>query len=179
MDDDVIDLTKYLDRSKAVSDIGPGTDSGIEPDGGASRGNFSVWGGDGDRSRFALPVWRSIYLVGGGRGGLAWEDREEAPGVLTPFFVLDLGAELARVEFGYELVADLETLEAPMVMESSTGIGIFLGTREGRHWYLVLDERSPTSEALQGGVREDLLFLAGECAGLLFYRELGLDKFET
>ncbi len=172
VDDDVIDLTKYLDRSKAVPDIGPG----IGPDGGASRGNFSVWGGDGDRSRFALPVWRSIYLVGGGRGGLVWEDLDETPGVLTPFFVLDLGAEPARSDFSYDLVAGLETVEAPTVMEGSTGVGIFLGTREGRQWYLVLDERAPTGEALQGGVREDLLFLAGECAGLLFYRELGLDK---
>ena len=170
MDDDVIDLTKYLDRSKAVSDIGLG------PDVGGSRGNFSVWGGDGDRSRFALPVWRSIYLVGGGRGGLVWEDLDQMPGMLTPFFVLDLGAEPARVDFGYDLVAGLETSEAPTVMERSTGIGIFLGTREGRQWYLVLDDRGPTGEALQGGVREDLLFLAGECAGLLFYRELGLDK---
>ncbi len=172
MDDDVIDLTKYLDRSNAVSDIGPDVGS----DEGGSRGNFSVWGGDGDRSRFALPVWRSIYLVGGGRGGLVWEDVHETPGVLTPFFVLDLGAEPARSDFSYDLVADLETSEAPTVMEASTGIGIFLGTREGRQWYLVLDERGPTDEALTGGVREDLLFLAGECAGLLFYRELGLDK---
>lgn len=168
MDDDVIDLTKYLDRSEAVS--GTGVDSG------GSRGSFSVWGGDGDRSRFALPVWRSIYLVGGGRGGLVWENVDEAPGVLTPFFVLDLAAEPARVEFGYDLVADLETSEAPTVMEGSTGIGIFLGMREGLQWFMVLDERAPPAEALQGGCREDLLFLAGECAGLLFYRELGLDK---
>lgn len=176
MDDDVIDLTKYLDRSKAVSDIGPGIDPGIGFDGGASRGNFSVWGGDGERSRFALPVWRSIYLVGGGRGGLVWEDPHETPAALKPFFVLDLGAETARIEFSYDLVADLETAEAPTVMEGSTGIGIFLGAREGRQWYLVLDDWAPTGEALQGGVREDLLFLAGECAGLLFHGELGLDK---
>ena len=171
MDDDVIDLTKYLDRSKAASDIG----AGIGPDGGGPRGSFSVWGGDGDRSRFALPVWRSIYLVGGGRGGLVWEDVDGAPGVLTSFFVLDLAAEPARVEFSYDLVADLETLEAPMVIEYSTGIGVFLGVWEGRRWYMVL-ERDATGEVLEGGSREDLLFLAGECAGLLFYRELGLDK---
>ncbi|GMR12487.1 MAG: hypothetical protein BMS9Abin29_0676 [Gemmatimonadota bacterium] len=168
MDDDVIDLTKYLDRSNAVSDIGVDADE--------SRGSFSVWGGDGDRSRFALPVWRSVYLVGGARGGLVWEDVDEAPGVLTSFFVLDLAAEPARVEFSYDLVADLETSEAPSVLENSTGIGIFLGVREGRKWYMVLDERGPNGEALQGGGREDLLFLAGECAGLLFYREIGLDK---
>ena len=135
-----------------------------------------MWGGDGDRSHFALPLWRSIYLVGGGRGGLVWENVDEAPGVLTPFFVLDLAAEPARVEFCYDLVADLETSEAPTVMEGTTGIGIFLGVREGVQWYMVLDERGPAAEALQGGSREDLLFLAGECAGLLFYRELGLDK---
>ena len=162
MDDDVIDLTKYLDLSEA----GSGDDAG------GARGSFSVSGGEGDRSRLALPVWRSIYLVGGGRGGLVWEDPDKAPGVLEPFFVLDLGAEPARVEFGYDVVKDLETSEAPKVVESPAGVAIFLGSREGRLWFLVLDERALAVEPVQGGVREDLLFLAGECAGLLFFGEL-------
>lgn len=166
MDDNVIDLTKYLNRDAADS-VGSSD---------ASRGNFSVWGGEGDQSRFALPLWRSIYLVGGGRGALVWEDPEGVPGVLTPFFVLDLGAEPARVEFAYDLVEGMETAEAPSVIEGDSGIGIYLGAREGRQWYLVLDDRTGMVGPLQGGVREDLLFLAGECAGLLFFRELGLDK---
>jgi len=57
VNDDVIDLTRYLARTPPDS----------EQEG--ARGNFSVWGGEGERSRFALPIWRSIYLVGGGRGG--------------------------------------------------------------------------------------------------------------
>ena len=167
MDDNVIDITKYLDRSEVDSDVGVNADG--------LRGNFSVWGGEGDRSRFALPLWRSIYLVGGGRGGLVWEESDVAPGVLMSFFVLDLGAEPARIEFGYDLVEGLETSEAPTVLEGPTGLGIFLGSREGRQWYMVLDERG-TEDPVQGGDREDLLFLAGECAGLLFFRGLGQDK---
>ncbi len=54
--DDVIDLTSYRDRNA------------VAPEAGSDRANFSVFGGDGDRSRFALPVWRLIYLV----GGLVW-----------------------------------------------------------------------------------------------------------
>ena len=167
VDDNVIDITKYLDRSQAESDIGA--------DASGSRGSFAVWGGEGDRSRFALPLWRSIYLVDGGRGGLVWEDLDGAPGVLTPFFVLDLGAEPARTEFGYDLVEGLETSEAPTVLEGPSGLGIFLGSREGRQWFMVLDERG-TEDPVQGGDREDLLFLAGECAGLLFFKGLGQDE---
>lgn len=165
MDDNVIDLTKYLERT---------ADTESAEGAGTARRNFSVWGGEGERSRFALPLWRSIYLVGGGRGGILWEDSENNPGYLVPFFVLDLSAEPARLEFSYDLVGGLDVSEAPSVLESDRGLGIYLGTREGRQWYLVVDERDAPTEVVEGSVREDLLFLSGECAGLLFFKELGL-----
>jgi hypothetical protein len=79
VNDDVIDLTRYLARTPPDS----------EQEG--ARGNFSVWGGEGERSRFALPIWRSIYLVGGGRGGggAVLEGEDAVPESL---FVLDLAA---------------------------------------------------------------------------------------
>ena len=157
--DDVIDLTKYLGRT--------GPEAAQE----GARGNFSVWGGDGERSRFALPIWRSIYLVGGGRGGLV-SVAQQGDSEPEPLFVLDLGAEPARTEFTLPMVeADIGG-DAPALLEEGDTVAVFLGERKGRNWFLVLDDRGEGHEAAAAGTREDLLFLAGECAGLLFFREL-------
>jgi len=157
--DDVIDLTKYLGRTPAEE----------APEG--ARGNFSVWGGDGERSRFALPIWRSIYLVGGGRGGLVAvaEEGDSAP---EPLFVLDLASEPARTDFTLPEVRSEIIGNAPMVLEGGATVAVFLGNRKGKNWFLILDDRGEAHEPVTAGTREDLLFLAGECAGLLFFREL-------
>ena len=159
MNDDVIDLTKYLARSPA----GAGQEG--------TRDNFSVWGGDGERSRFALPIWRSIYLVGGGRGGLVSmpEQGDSDPEAL---FVLDLAAEPARTEFQLPTVQGDIGGEAPTLLEEGDTVAVFLGSRKGKRWFLVLDDRGEAQESVTARTREDLLFLAGECAGLLFFREL-------
>ena len=44
-----------------------------------------------------------------------------------------------------------------------------LGEHEGRRWYLVVADTAEGS-GVEGRARDDLLFLAGECAGLLFFR---------
>ncbi len=56
MTDEIIDLTQYLNREPAEQ----------KP----SRGAFALWGADGERSRFALPLWRTIYLAQGERGSI-------------------------------------------------------------------------------------------------------------
>lgn len=161
MNDDIIDLTRYLARD---------TDSGAEPD---DRSFFSVWGGDGDRSRFALPLWRSIYLAAGRRAGLVWTEPGRF-GNPRSFFVLDLGSEPARTEFeALKVPDDGEELEAPRLIETPERILIHLGSRDGRDWFMVLEERDSTGP-VAGKTREDLMFLAGECAGLLF--KLGLHE---
>jgi hypothetical protein len=157
--DDIIDLTQYLGRTPA------------EGEHEVSRGNFSVWGGDGERSRFALPIWRSIYLVGGGRGGLV-AVAEEGDSEPEPLFVLDLAAEPARTDFTLPEVRGDIGGNAPAVLEDRDTVAVFLGSRRGQNWFLVLDDRGDISEPVTAGTREDLLFLAGECAGLLFFREL-------
>ena len=48
---------------------------------------------------------------------------------------------------------------------------VLLGEYQDRRWFFQVLGRS-TGEAVQGRDRETLLFLAGECAGLLFIREL-------
>ncbi len=157
-DDDVIDLTRYLDR-----DTPPGA-------AGAERASFSVFGGNGDRSRFALPVWRSIYLTGSRRGGLVWvphgsKNDPEAE------FVLDLGSDPARTEFSLPNAGAADSCDPPMLLEEADCVAVFLGTRDDNNWFLLLDDYGPQG-ATAGYARGDLLFLAGECAGLLFFREL-------
>ena len=157
-DDDVIDLTQYLKRDTQPRD------------GDIERASFSVFGGDGNRSRFALPIWRSIYLVGGRRGGLVWVSRGGAPDPNAEF-VLDLGSDPARTDFTLPNAGAADSSEAPAIFEETDSVAVFLGMREKKNWFLVLDDYGP-SGVVAGYDRRDLFFLAGECAGLLFFREL-------
>ena len=83
MSDEIIDLTQYLNRESKDEEL--------------SRGAFALWGADGERSRFALPLWRTIYLAQGERGSIVWRDSsgDDAP---QAFVVLDLGQDPARLE---------------------------------------------------------------------------------
>jgi len=139
--------------------------------------SFSVWGGDGERSRFALPIWRAIYLIGGERGGIVW--LPEDPGGFstpTPLFVLDLAAEPARTDFDGTLMARLVRGEPPDVEdEHPAGVAIYLGKDGSRRWFLVVSGGEGQARELVGKSREDLLFLAGECSGLLFHRDLAAE----
>lgn len=153
LDEGVIDIRKYL---KA----GPGY-------GGKS---FSVWGGDGERARFALPVWRSVFLMGGERGGIYYQQVEGGE-ECVPFFVLDLGQDTPRTSFSLPPDSGLLDEEPPTLLIKEHGeVVVFLGLEEGRRWFLeVVGGDSRGVE--EGKQREELLFLAGECAGLLFFRE--------
>lgn len=156
--DHVIDLREYL--------------KGKKPD---RRGTFSIWGGEGERSRFALPMWRAIYLARGDWGALLWGRDEHVPRKLTPFFVLDLKSEPARTAVDVALAEGLWSGEAPQLVEHASGpLTVLLGKQEGRRWFLAIagDDRDPV---VAPNVRDDLLFLAGECAGLLFHRDLAGD----
>ena len=138
---------------------------------------FSVWGGDGERSRFALPIWRAIYLIGGERGGIVWLPEDpEASSTPTPVFVLDLAAEPARTDFDATLMARLVRGEPPDVEdEHPAGVAIYLGKDGSRRWFLVVSGGDGQDRELVGKSREDLLFLAGECSGLLFHRDLAAE----
>jgi hypothetical protein len=162
-DDDVIDLASY--RGQAFPRTGR--------EGSPSR--FAVWGAEGKRSRFALPVWRAIHLVSGGRGGLVWTPQGRGSAgdaaVPEPLFVLDLASEPARTEFTPPSLEGLDATEPPTLLEQEGSVVVYLGNRDDRNWFLILDGRSQ-SEPLDSDAKEDLMFLAGECAGLLFFRQL-------
>ena len=156
MSDGIIDLTEYLrGRDEETEDVS----------------TFALWGAEGERSRFALPLWRTIYLSGGERGGILRTSLEE-PTELEPFVVLDLAQDPARTDFDLGLVQGLQGDEAPMVHDAAAdGLAVFLGFGANRLWSLMVEGREG-EEILDGRSREDILFMAGECAGLLFLREL-------
>lgn len=158
MSDEIIDLTRYLRR---------------ESEKGLPRGAMSLWGAEGERSRFALPLWRIIYLARAERGVIAWSAGVGSQP--TPFVALDLASEPARATVDRELPPVDEEHEASLHDLGADGIVVHLGWREGKLWSLIVDGGPERNEPLSHTAREDILFLAGECAGLLFLRDLGPD----
>ena len=157
MTDEIIDISRYLNREPA-SDL--------------PRGSMALWGADGERSRFALPLWRIIHLAQAERGMIVSCEPGEhhAP---EPFVVLDLGSDPARTQIDPEAMPRYGADEAPSLLDrESDGLAIFLGAGDGRVWALLVDGGDERAEPLSVTLREDVLFLAGECAGLLFLREL-------
>lgn len=154
--DRVIDIRRYLE----------------EVSGRQEPGAFAVWGAADRRPRFALPLWRAIFLMGGDWGGivsLPKSQREDSP---DPLFVLDLKQDPARTASSPEVLHLLAGKEAPALAVTDRGeLGVFLGEDESRLWFLQVAGASP-GRVPEGPERETLLFLAGECAGLIFFRSL-------
>jgi hypothetical protein len=157
MADEIIDLTRYLKRE-------PATD--------LPRGSMTLWGADGERSRFALPLWRIIHLSQGERGMILYAPVGR-PRDATPFVVLDLGADPARTDVDPGRLPRFSPEEGPSLLDlGAEGLAVFLGARAGAIWTLWVDGVAGRDVPLATPVREDVLFLAGECAGLLFLRDL-------
>ena len=153
MDEGIIDIRKYLN-----------------PLGKEGVGALFVWGGEGERARFALPVWRAVFLADGNRGGI-FHVGGSGPGSSSPFFVLDLKEEPARTSFLLPPASLLAQRDAPAFSRRpSGGILVFLGEEQGRKWFLEVEGDGEIPPVV-GKRREEFLFLAGECAGLLFFRE--------
>ena len=110
----------------------------------------------------------SLLAVGGDSCG---RPKGGDAGVPEPLFVLDLASEPARTEFTPPSLEGLDATEPPTLLEQEGSVVVYLGSRDDRKWFLILDGRSP-SEPLDSDAKEDLMFLAGECAGLLFFRQL-------
>ena len=80
--------------------------------------------------------------------------------------------EPARTDLPFD-VPRLGKRDVPALYDrGSEGLVVYLGAREGRAWSLVVDGSEGRSQELGARAREDILFLAGECAGLLFSRDL-------
>lgn len=155
-DDRVIDIREYFTKTPEVR----------------SPGTFSVLGGGGERSRFAMPVWRSIYLVGGDWGGIVTLAKDGEDQRAGPFFALDLRQDPARTEIPTHSLELLLGKSLPaMATTKEGGFAISLGEDEECRWFLQVLGGRP-AEPQDRKDREALLFLAGECSGLLFFRKL-------
>lgn len=163
MADEIIDITRYLKREPA-SDL--------------PRGTMSLWGADGERSRFALPLWRLIYLARAERAVISWADVARQEDV-HPFVVLDTGADPARRDVDAGRIPRFQADEGPSLVDlDADGLVVYLGSRAGRVWTLLVDGGEERGEPLARAAREDILFLSGECAGLLFLRDLADDDHD-
>ncbi len=157
MADEIIDLTRYLKREPAAE---------------LPRGSMTLWGAEGERSRFALPLWRIIHLAQGERGLILYAPVGR-PRAAAPFVVLDLGSDPARLDLDDVLLPRFGPDEGPSLVDlGRDGLAVFLGARAGSVWTLWVDGIAEREGMLTSTVREDVLFLAGECAGLLFLRDL-------
>lgn len=154
MADEIIDLSRIIAR---------------RAEGAAPAGTMTLWGADGERSRFALPLWRVVHLAGAERGVIFWRRiSDETPP--RPFVVLDTARDPARLDVPASLAGCAEDASAELHDLGQAGLVICLGTKSDRAWGILADgggRRAP----LTSRNREDILFLAGECAGLLFLRD--------
>lgn len=153
MADDIIDLGQFLARREGRR---------------APAGTMALWGADGERSRFALPLWRVVHLAGADRGVIFWRPEGDASPP-RPFIVLDVAEDPARLDLSPDS-ADFGDDDSEQLQDrGAAGLLVRLGTKDGKVWGLLADggrSRSP----LSARNREDILFLSGECAGLLFLR---------
>jgi len=153
MSDDIINLTEFLERRAEAR---------------APTGTMALWGAEGERSRFALPLWRVVHIVGAERGIIYWQNTsgDTRP---RPFIVLDVARDPARLEISGAQVAVGDDDSSLLVDRGEQGVVVRLGVKDERSWGLLADGRKGAGE-LSARNREDILFLSGECAGLLFLR---------
>ena len=131
-----------------------------------------MWGGGEERSGLALPLWRAIFLLKGDWGGIVFRSRTKSTPSAEPHFVLDLSEEPARTRVPtdpLDLLAGSEV--AQMACTEGGDVAVVLGEDEVQRWFLVV-RGSEIDPPVKGRDRETLLFLAGECAGVLFLRKL-------
>ena len=74
---------------------------------------------------------------------------------------------------GNDRVARRGYASKPSLVElDESGIVVYLGSRGRQLWTLLVDGVCASDTPLTARAREDILFLSGECAGLLFLRDL-------
>lgn len=145
-DDDVIDLQKYRDQQERADD----------------EGGLSLMGAEGERRHFALPLWRMASVARATWSGLIRARPGREP---TPVTVVDTASVDTRRTPPGGLPGDPLLPPPGLIQEPDGTVLVAVGVVKGDSWYVALGGRTPGP--LEPREREDLLFLAGECAGLV------------
>lgn len=123
---------------------------------------LALRGVEGEWRHFALPLWRMARVAGSEWSGLVRVAPRSGPLAIT---VVDLGAPRARSE-PVEGLPSPPAAGRPHIRQGADGtIVVSMGTVGDDDWYVVLAGGSGRS--LGPRRRLELLFLAGECAGML------------
>lgn len=139
-----------------------------------------------DRQRYAVLEHLAgvAATLSAGRAAMVWVD-EFGPGVVHPYVVLDLASDRPRRNFSLDPLHQAWEAGVPGVhfseevdrghvlgMEpSGCSMAIALGSDGTRAWFIVADSlgvRPPLVEEAEGRI----MFLAGECSGLVLHRDL-------
>ncbi|MBI4520562.1 MAG: tetratricopeptide repeat protein [Gemmatimonadetes bacterium] len=147
---------------------------------------FALYGADYERSRLVLQLWRAVSLLGADRAAAVWVD-EYGPGLAHVYCLLDLAADPPRRSFSLDLlraawaqgvpgmwdVADADRSYSVALPDGvRSGCAIALGSDGARAWFLVVDSHT-ARQPVSASVCAELMFSAGECAGLVLHRDLG------
>lgn len=121
---------------------------------------------EGERRHLVLPLWRVAYVAHAGWVGLL---RRDAAGAVEAVAVVDMRHDPARPHPDQGLPT-VPFDDDPPCLRALPGGGLLLALGEGprdSRWSIVLAERGDDAAPLEREAREDLVYLAGECAALV------------
>ncbi len=159
VDDQVIDLRAYSERRRREEE----------------ETYFTIEGGDGERSRFALPLWRAAQAIGADWVGIIRVGASDSAKI-DFLFILDLAADPARKSVARSGMEKLWLSDVPGISVSGETVTIKLGEEQGEQWFLLLQRPAGMDQDIDTEQRQTLLFMAGESAGLLFHGRLAWDE---
>ncbi|HKJ01078.1 MAG TPA: hypothetical protein VJ997_01450 [Longimicrobiales bacterium] len=136
---------------------------------------------DTGRSGVLEHLSRLATLVGADRVATVWVD-EYGPGLVHPYVVLDLLSDRPRRAFAAEPLRRAWDSGVPGFLElpgpqgrrndaSAWTLAVALGSDGTRSWFVIADSVTPRAP-LSTPVRDRLMFLAGECSGVVLHRDL-------
>jgi len=117
-------------------------------------------------------------LAGADRVGAVWVD-EYGSGMIHPYVVVDLLCDTPRRCFTPEPLHEAWQLGVPKAHDrpAATGpsipatLAVALGSDGTRGWFVVAESAMPRP-LLDAGIRDRIMFLAGECGSVVLHRDL-------